>query len=142
MAKDPNSPTAPNETLQTEAAHPRTAVFWMGAVVLGVGLAAFMADRDSGNRVWIERAVERTAVGDRAFFPLEGSPALFFEGKPLVLATAPEPRPESAMLLAGAVDGLPYRIYVPSERLEANGTAGGPTWWLKAGPGLFLKASR
>ena len=142
MVKDPNSPTAQTETLQTEAAHPRTAVLWMGVIVLGVGLAAFMADRDSGNRAQIEQAVERTAVGDRAFFPLEGSPALLFEGKPLVLANAPEPQPESAMLLAGAVDGLSYRLYVPSERLEANGTAGGPSWWLKTGPGLFLKVSR
>jgi len=29
----------------------------MGAVVLGVGLAAFMADQDSGNRARIEQPV-------------------------------------------------------------------------------------
>ena len=68
---------------------------------MGVGLAAFVADRDSRNRLRIEQAVERTAVGDRLFFPVEGSPALHFEGQPLVLAGAPEVRPESGMLLTG-----------------------------------------
>ena len=109
-------------------------------MVLGAGLAAFMADRDSRNRPLIEQAVERTAVGDRVFFPLGGTPALLFEGKPLVLASTPEAKPESAMLLTGTADGLPYRLYIPSERLDANGAAGGPTWWVKTGPGLFLKA--
>ena len=142
MVKDPNSPTAHTDALQTDAAHPRTAVLWLGIMVLGTGVAAFMADRDSRNRSLIEQAVERTAVGDRLFFPLEKSPALLFEGQPLVLAGAPEMRPESGMLLVGTAEGVPYRLYVPSERMDANGTAGGPTWWVKTGPGLFLKTSR
>ena len=142
MVKDPNPPTPRTDALQTDAAHPRTAVLWLGVMVLGMGLAAFVADRDSRNRLRIEQAVERTAVGDRLFFPVEGSPALHFEGQPLVLAGAPEVRPESGMLLTGTADGLPYRLYVPSERMDANETAGGPTWWVKTGPGLFLKTSR
>ena len=141
MVKDPNSPTAHTDPLPTDAAHPRTAALWLGVMVVGTGVAAFMADRDSRNRPLIEQAVERTAVGDRVFFPLEG-PALLFEGKPLVLTGTPEARPESAMLLAGTADGLPYKLYVPSERMDANGTAGGPTWWVKTGPGRFLKAVR
>lgn len=142
MVKDPNPPTPRTDAPQTDAAHPRTAVLWLGVLVLGVGLAAFVADRDSRNRLRIEQAVERTAVGDRLFFPVEGSQALHFEGQPLVLGGAPEVRPESAMLLTGTADGLPYRLYVPSERMDANETAGGPTWWVKTGPGLFLKTSR
>ena len=142
MVKDPKSPAPHTEALQPEAAHPRTAVLWMGVIVLGVGLAAFVADRDSRNRPLIEQAVERTAVGDRAFFPLEGSPALLFEGRPLVLANAPEAKPESGMLFAGTADGLPYKLYIPAERVGDNGTAGGSTWWVKTGPGLFLKLSR
>lgn len=142
MVKDPNSPTAHTDALQTDAAHPRTAALWLGIMVLGTGVAAFMADRDSRHRPLIEQAVERTAVGDRVFFPLEGRPVLLFEGKPLALAGAPETKPESAMLLTGTADGVPYRLYVPSERLDANGTVGGPTWWVKTGPGLFLKASQ
>jgi hypothetical protein len=138
MAPDPKPPTQPEGT-PSEAAHPRTAVRWMVALVLGVGMAAFMADRDSRNRATIEQAVERTAVGDRVFFPLQGGPTLLFESAPLVLAEAPEPRPESTMILAGAVDGLPYKLYIPLERVDANGTA---TWWVKTGPGLFLKVSR
>ena len=114
----------------------------MGAIVFGVGLAALLADRDSRNRPLIEQAVERTAVGDRFFFPLEGRPTLLFEGKALALASTPEAKPESAMLLTGTADGTAYRLYVPSERLDANGTVGGPTWWVKTGPGLFLKASQ
>ena len=142
MAKDPHSTAFPPEAPKPEIAHPRTAAIWIWLMVAGMSVAAFMADRDSRNRSLVERAVERTAVGDRVFFPTEGRPALLFEGKPLVPAGAPEARLESAMLLAGTADGLPYRLYAPSERMDANGTGGGPTWWVKTGPGLFLKASR
>ena len=142
MVKDPNSPAAHTDVLQTDVAHPRTAVLWLGVMVLGTGVAAFMADRDSRNRSLIEQAVERTAVGDRLFFPQEKNPALLFEGQPLVLSGAPEVKPESAMLLAGTADGAPYRLYIPSERMEANGAAGGSTWWVKTGPGVFIKVSR
>jgi hypothetical protein len=58
-----------------------------------------MADRDSRNRATIEQAVERTAVGDRVFFPLQGGPRLLIENTPLVLAEAPELKPEASMLL-------------------------------------------
>jgi hypothetical protein len=142
MANDPHSTASPAEAPKPEIAHPRTAAIWIWVMVAGMSVAAFMADRDSRNRSLLEQAVERTAVGDRVFFPTEGRPALLFEGKPLVLAGASESRPESAMLLAGTAEGLPYRLYAPSERMDANGTTGGPTWWLKTGPGLFLKASR
>ncbi len=141
MATDPKPPTQP-EGQQSDAAHPRTAVRWMGALVLGVGLAAFMADRDSRNRTSLEQAVERTAVGDRVYFPLQGGPTLLFETTPLVLAEAPEPKQESTMLLAGTVDGLPYKLYVPIERVDASGAAGSPAWWVKTGPGQFIKVSR
>lgn len=114
----------------------------MALLVLGMGGAAFMADRDARNRAFLEPAVERTAVGDRAFFPVDEKRALLFEAAPLVLAAEPESRQESSMLLAGTIEGLPYRVYAPRERMEASGEANGATWWLKTGPGQFLKASR
>jgi hypothetical protein len=43
------------------------------------------------------------------------------------------------MILAGSVDGLPYKLYIPVERVDANGAA---IWWVKTGPGQFLKVSR
>jgi hypothetical protein len=114
----------------------------MTVLVLGVGFAAFVAARDSQNRTQIEQAVERTAVGDRLLFPKEAGPALVFEAIPLVRAEAPEPKPEVSMIAVGTLDGSPHKLYVPSERVDANGTAVSSSWWLKTGPGLFLKVSR
>lgn len=125
-----------------EAAHPSLAVRWMAVLVLGAGLAAFTASRDAQNRFFIEQAVERTAVGDRLFFPLEGGPAPVFETLPLVRAQAPEPKAEASMLAAGTLDGSPHKLYLPFERFDAAGSAVSSSWWLKTGPGLFLKVSR
>jgi hypothetical protein len=111
-------------------------------LVSGVGFAAFVAARDSQNRSRIEQAVERTAVGDRVFFPLEGGPELRFETTPLVRAEAPEPKPEVSMIVTGTLDGSPHRLYVPGERVDVTGAAVTSSWWLKTGPGLFLKVSR
>jgi hypothetical protein len=142
MSNQPTPPSAPSETPQPDAAHPRLAVRWMTVLVLGVGFAAFVAARDSQNRARIEQAVERTAVGDRLFFPKEGGPALLFETIPLVRAEAPEPKPEVSMFAVGTLDGSPHKLYVPSERVDATGTAVSSSWWLKTAPGLFLKVSR
>ncbi len=114
----------------------------MTVLVLGVGFAAFVAARDSQNLARIEQAVERTAVGDRLFFPKEGGPALLFETIPLIRAEAPEPKPEVSMFAVATLDGSPHKLYVPSERVDATGTAVSSSWWLKTAPGLFLKVSR
>jgi hypothetical protein len=135
-------PPAPQETANPETAHPRTAVRWVAVLVAGVGFAAVVADRDSRNRLQIEQAVERTAVGDRSYFPTEDGRPLVFEAAPLTRAAAPESKQETSMLVAGTLDGLLYRLYVPGERMEGDGSAGGSSWWLKTGPGLFLKVSR
>ena len=135
-------PSVPQETANPECAHPRTAVRWIVVLVVGVGFAAVVAEKDSRNRSQIEQAVERTAVGDRVFFPLDGGKPLYFETVPLVRSEAPEPKLEVSMLAVGTLDGLPYKLYVPGERAEGNGSASGSSWWLKTGPGLFLKVSR
>ncbi len=135
-------PPAPQGTPPPEAAHPSLAVRWMAVLVLGAGVAASMASRDAQNRAQIEQAVERTAVGDRVFFPLETGPALVFETLPLVRAQAPEPKPEASMIATGTLDGSPHKLYVPSERVDAPGASVSSSWWLKTGPGLFLKVSR
>ena len=135
-------PPLPEDTSNPETAHPRTAVRWLAVLVVGVGFAAVVADRDSRNRSRIEQAVERTAVGDRSFYPLEDAPPLVFEGAPLTRGAAAEPKQEASMLVVGTLDGLPYRLYVPGERMEGTDSAGGSSWWLKTAPGLFLKVSR
>lgn len=111
-------------------------------LVVGVGFAAFVAARDGRNRSLLEQAVERTAVGDRLFYPLEGGPALRFEAASLVRTEAPEPKLEVSMIAAGTLDGSPHRLYVPGERVDDTGGAVNSNWWLKTGPGFFLKVSR
>jgi hypothetical protein len=135
-------PPAPSETPPPEAAHPSVAVRWMALLVLGAGFAAFMASRDAQNRSQIEQAVERTAVGDRLFFPQEQGPAPVFETLPLVRAQAPEPKSEASMIATGTLDGSPHKLYIPRERLDATGNSLNSSWWLKTGPGLFLKVTR
>jgi hypothetical protein len=142
MAEIPHPPNDPSGALDTGAAHPRTAVRWMWLLVAGVAAAAFMADRDSRNRERLEVAVERTAVGDRLYLPLEQKSSLRFEGAPLVAAEAPEPQQESRMVFAGTVEGVAYRLYLPRERADADGAGGAPSWWVKTGPGQFLRVSQ
>jgi hypothetical protein len=142
MPNRSTQPPALHETPPPEAAHPSLAVRWMAVLVLGAGFAAFTASRDAQYRSVIEQAVERTAVGDRLLFPLQAGPALVFETLPLVRAEAPEAKPESSMIAAGTLDGSPHRLYLPVERMDAAGSQGSSTWWLKTGSGLFLKVSR
>jgi hypothetical protein len=114
----------------------------MAVLVLGAGFAAFMASRDAQNRSVIEQAMERTAVGDRLFYPLDGGPVPVLETLPLVRAQAPEPKPEASMIASGTLDGSPYKLYLPIERVDTAGASVSSSWWLKTGPGLFLKVSR
>ncbi len=124
----------------------RSAVGWCLALVLGVGLATWSAVRDRNNHGLLEQAVARTAVGDSFFYPVAVThpPALSLEGAPLVpTAKQPEPHPEVRMRLVGMSEGpTSYRLYVPVERTEGNGEVEGPSWFVKTGPGLFLRLSR
>jgi hypothetical protein len=120
-------------------------VGWTIALVIGVAIATFSAASNKAAIGKLERAAENTAVGDKRFYPTASElfPKLVFEGAPLVPAEkAPEAMPESRMRLAGYTDDASFRLYVPLERENANGAAGGPSWYIKTGPGMFLRMSR
>jgi hypothetical protein len=124
---------------------PRAAIFWICALVGGIGIAASSAVYDRGHRQNLEKAVERTAVGDKTYFPLAEREKLQlrFLGEALVISTqTPDPMPESRMILSGETEGTPFRLYVPAERANGNGEVGGPSWYLKTGHGEFLRVTR
>jgi len=123
----------------------RSAVGWTLALVAGIALATFSAASDRHKRGKLEEALENTAIGDTRFYSSEpaAAPPLSFEGAPLVPAEkAPAPMPEARMRLAGYTDDASFRLYVPQERENKDGAAGGPSWYLKVGKGLFLRMSR
>jgi len=123
----------------------KAAVAWTIVLIAGVSFAAASAFKDSQNRGVLEKAVERTAVGDRNWFPLEAEPrpSLVFEGAPLTpAAKQPETMAEVSMRIAGVTEGGNYRLYVPKERAGENAETGGPSWYVKTGPGQFLRLTR
>lgn len=124
---------------------PRVVVFWVCSLVGGIGVAAISAVYDRGHRHELEQVVERTAVGDKLYFPFaeREKTKLLFQGELLFLSTqTPDPMLESRMILSGETDGPHYRLYVPAERATGNDELGGPSWYLKTGPGEFLRVTR
>jgi hypothetical protein len=146
MKSNPSASTPPSPPpSEAEVDLSRSAVGWTLALVAGVALATFSASYDRDRRGKLEQALENTAVGDTRFYSIEPdtAPPLLFGGAPLVPAEkTPVTMPESRMRLAGYTDDASYRLYVPQERENGDGTAGGPSWYLKAGKGLFLRMSR
>lgn len=145
---DPHStatPPQPSPRPEGEVDLSRAAVGWTLALVVGIAIATFSAGLDRSHRSELERAAENTAVGDTRFYAATsaGTAKLLFEGAPLVPAEkAPEALPEARMRLAGYTDDASFRLYVPQERDNANDATGGPSWYLKTGPGLFLRMGR
>ncbi|MEK0446109.1 MAG: hypothetical protein RLZZ399_1430 [Verrucomicrobiota bacterium] len=134
-------------TPDTTEPHPfsKAAIGWMSALVLGIAIAAGSAVRDRAHRRELETLREKTSVGDKLYFPLaeRGTLKLRFAGEPLVLSSeTPDPMPESRMVRVGETEAPRYPLYVPSERANGNGEVGGPSWYLKTGPGEFLRATR
>lgn len=128
-----------------EADLSKAAVGWTIALVLGVAVATFSAASNKAAIGRLERAAENTAAGDGRFYPIDSDtvPKLAFGGAPLVPAEkAPETMPEARMRLAGYTDDACFRLYIPLERENANGAAGGPSWYVKTAPGMFLRMSR
>lgn len=146
MESNPSAGTPPSPPPpEAEADLSRSAVGWTLALVAGIALATFSAASDRNRRAKLEQALENTAVGDTRFYSNEPAAAtsLLFEGAPLVPAEkSPEPLPEARMRLAGYTDDASFRLYVPQERENKDGAVGGPSWYLKAGKGLFLRMSR
>lgn len=123
----------------------KAAIGWIGALVLGIAIAAGSAVRDRAHRRELETLHQKTSVGDKEYFPLaeRDTLKLRFAGEPLILSSeTPDPMPESRMVRVGETEAPRYRLYVPSERANGNGEVGGPSWYLKTGPGEFLRATR
>ena len=123
----------------------KAAFAWTIVLVAGVSFAAASAFKDSRNLAVIEKAVERTAVGDKNWFPIDTNtpPALVFEGSLLIPAgKQPETMSEPRMRLAGVLESGTYRLYVPQERAGENAETGGPSWYVKTGPSQFLRVTR
>jgi hypothetical protein len=136
---------APNPSTQTPTQFPKAVPVWITVLVVGIGIAAASAVSDRGNRKKLEQVSETTSVGDKAYFVFseDAAKALRFATAPLVCASkSPDPMPESQMVYAGETEDHKYRLYIPSERLNGNGELGGPSWYLKTGPGQFLRFTR
>jgi hypothetical protein len=146
MDPDPSAPHAkPSPQNEGDAALSKAAAGWSIALVVGIAIATFSAAYNRSHLRDLERAAENTAAGDTRFYAgtTDGAPKLVFEGAPLVSAEkTPSAFPEARMRLAGYTDDATYRLYVPQERENANSTTGGPSWYVKTGPGLFLRMSR
>lgn len=123
----------------------KAAVAWTVVLIAGVAFAAASAFKDHQNRAVIEKAVERTAVGDKNWFPADAPPlpSLVFEGSSLIpTGKQSETMTESRMRLAGVTESGNYRLYVPLERAGENAETGGPSWYVKTGPSQFLRVTR
>lgn len=139
------APTPPPHSSESEVDLSRAAVGWCIALVAGIAIATFSAAYDSNRRAALEKALEYTAVGDQRLYPLSAGTAapLAFEGAPLLPADkTPTPMAEAHMRLAGYTDDASFRLYIPEERENANGTTGGPSWYVKVGAGSFLRMTR
>jgi len=142
---DPKNTDSSTEPPDAPADLSRTAVAWALALLAGVGLATWSAGSDRQSRTRLEQAAESTAVGDSRFFTIDAPhpPTLVLGGTPLVLASkTPEPMSEARMRLDAYTDDASFRLYVPLERSNGDTEAGGPSWYIKAGPSLFLRLTR
>ncbi len=145
LPQDAPTPQRPPRSIKEPADLSRTAVLWAAALLGGVILSTWTASSDRANLSKLEQALENTAVGDKRFFAFESSqaPALLLGGLPLVAPSkSPEPLPEGKMRLSAYTDDASFRLYVPKERANGDAEAGGPSWYIKVGPGQFLRLTR
>jgi hypothetical protein len=139
------APTPQPHEPEREVDLSRAAAGWCVALIAGIAIATGSAAYDKARRESLERAVENTAVGDSRYYSLSSATPvpLLYEGAPLVVADkTPVPMPDARMRLTGYTDDAQLRLYVPQERENGNGTTGGPSWYVKAGPGSFLRTTR
>ena len=143
--QDPQTPSAPHKSSPETADLSRAAVGWGLALLAGVSLATWSAGVDRRDRAALEHAAEATAVGDQRLYPLDSShpPPIQLGGSPLVLSSkTPEQMIEAKMRLNAYTDDASFRLYVPVERENGDTEVGGPSWYVKAGSGLFLRFTR
>lgn len=115
---------------------------WLAFLAAGLCVAGTSVRMDKGGRKALEVFHEPTAVGDRAWFPREGSsrPELRFRESTLREASGEiEIIPDVRMRVVGRTDDGALRLYVPEERANGVEETGGPSWFVKTGPSQFLR---
>jgi hypothetical protein len=134
----PDSKSAPDP-------FPNAAGFWMLSLLAGITIATVSVVLDSLNRDDLEKVVQRTAVEDRNYFPFDERELvpLRYTGAPLIIrSTSPDPMPDSHMIREDVTEDKKFQLYIPIERLNGERQTGGPSWYLKTGPGQFIRVTR
>ena len=137
-------PTHP-DSKSTPDPFPGAAGFWMMSLLAGIALATVSVVHDWFYRSDLETVVQRTAVEDRNYFPFDERELipLRFTGAPLIVRSAsPDPMPDSHMIRDGVTEDKKFQLYIPIERLNGERHTGGPSWYLKTGPGQFIRVTR
>jgi hypothetical protein len=82
-------------------------------------------------------------VGDRATYPQSenAEEVIQFEKRKLVLSATPDALRDSKMRRVARTDDGKYGLYLPAERATQLEGSGGPSWYIKAGPNLFINAT-
>ena len=121
----------------------RAAILWMAALILCLAISAAFTSGDNANRSKLETLGQPTAVGDRATYPQSenAKEVIQFEKKALVLSATPDALRDSKMRRVARTDDGRYSLYLPAERAAQLEGSGGPSWYIKTGPNLFINAT-
>jgi hypothetical protein len=121
----------------------RSAILWMAALILCLGTSAAFTCRNDTTRSTLETLGQPTAVGDRATYPQSenAEEVIQFEKRKLVLSATPDALRDSKMRRVARTDDGKYGLYLPAERATQLEGSGGPSWYIKAGPNLFINAT-
>ncbi len=121
----------------------RAATLWLTALVLCLATSSAFIISDDASRKTLETLVEPTAVGDRVTYPQsEGAKeSIQFERKTLVLSSTPDALRDSKMRRVARTDDGRYSLYLPAERATQLEGSGGPSWYIKTAPNLFINAT-
>jgi len=130
---------------------------WAGrlcvALLVGLGIVTGVAFYDEHRCSQLEATAENSAVGDKAFFPIPAEAApeqataplvVNFNGKALTAVSSRnyEER-DSKMIRVGMEDSKRFSVYTSTEAIKPlkgeMGNAGGEVYFLKTGPGKYLK---
>jgi hypothetical protein len=115
----------------------------MAALILCLATSAAFNSRDDANRSNLETLGQPTAVGDRSTYPQSENTkeVIQFEKKTLVLSATPDVLRDSKMRRVARTDDGKYSLYLPAERAAQLEGSGGPSWYIKTGPNLFINAT-
>jgi hypothetical protein len=123
----------------------RAAVRLGAALLIGLGLVLALVLRDNARRSTLESIVESSAVGDTRYLPIpdplpaEPFPAVaHFGGKPLVPAGYKRHEKREADMQAVGTD-MATGLTIYRAPVKAKEASDPPTYFLKVGPGEFVK---